>query len=108
MNRTYIEIGYWNDANNRFPNLPMPQSFVDIHWDGEERRVVGTYLNAGQELHAWRGFSHCRICGLTPNGSRCLTDGVYQWPSGFGHYVIAHGVKPPQAFIDHVRSRGGR
>ena len=40
-------------------------------------------------------------------GGTDLSDGHYVWPFGFAHYVEAHGVKPPQEFIDHVWRANG-
>ena len=45
----------------------------------------------------------CRICGAQ-NGSLELTDGVFLWPEGLAHYVTAHAVRLPAAFVEHVRS----
>ena len=64
--------------------------------------VIIDYLENGEILEAWRGFSGCRICGFVPNGSRCLTDGVYQWPQGLAHYVREHRTPLPTEFLDHI------
>ena len=62
------------------------------------RRAAGAFSDG------YRGMSRCRFCGMW-NGSEDYTDGDYRWPSGFAHYLRAHAVKPPQAFIAHVLSR---
>jgi hypothetical protein len=94
-------IGYWHGLDS--PGLPHPIEFVDNAWSASERGAVVAHLKArkGRAVTAWRGFSHCRICGCT-NGSEDISDGVYRWPSGYAHYIEVHDVKPPQAFIDHV------
>ena len=53
----------------------------------------------------WRGYSTCRICGLSPNGSTCIADDTFVWPEGFAHYIEEHSVRPPQEFIDHVKRK---
>jgi hypothetical protein len=36
-------------------------------------------------------------------GNLELTDGVFIWPEGLDHYLLDHGVRLPQWFVDHVR-----
>jgi len=115
-------LGYWKSDHE--PDLPDPADFVDETWDESERAKVIAHLKGGSEKHAWRGYSSCRMGCTQPmkrytdllagksemvetamlNGTRCLTDGTYTWPSGFAHYVEEHGVKPPLEFIAHVLS----
>lgn len=86
--------------------LPDPHGYVDLGWDAAERLSVADYLDRGVRKYAWLGWSNCRFC-RRPNGTRCLTDGTFVWPEGFGHYVRAHAVRPPAEFVDHaLRSRG--
>lgn len=89
-------IGYWSE------NI-KPQNFVDESWDTNQRDDVISYLNStrAETLHRWRGYSSCRFCDKR-NGSTCLTDGTYAWPSGFAHYLEEHGVKPDMEFIRHI------
>ena len=90
-------IGYWGEGELH------PSNFVDENWDVTQRELVIAYLEAGQTRFSFRGCSRCRFCGKM-NGSRCLTDGTYIWPSGFVHYLREHGVKPTAEFIQHVLS----
>lgn len=103
-----IAIGYWRAVGRTYgsePEIPFdPQDFVDPAWDPAERDLVIRYLEQGKIKHQWRGISPCRVCGCS-NGSQCLTDGVYVWPQGLAHYVRAHNVRPPVAFVDHVKAR---
>jgi len=107
-----IKIGYW--YSDREPNFPMPEvgslcyqctefgADPDCHCSNH---TVIEYLENGNKLDAWRGFSSCRICGHVPNGSKCLTDGTYQWPEGLAHYVREHNTPLPQDFLDHISSQ---
>jgi len=92
-----ISIGYW--YSEREPELPVPTSADEF----EHKDEVIEYLNAGTVRHSWRGFSGCRICGMVPNGSRCLTDGKYIWPQGLAHYVGEHNTPLPTEFIEYIR-----
>jgi hypothetical protein len=101
---TQLAIGYWKSKDQ--PTLPDPRDYVDESWDKTERDGVILYLRGSAAMHHWKGPSNCRICGVS-NGSRCMSDNAYVWPEGFPHYLEAHAVKPPQAFIEHVL-HGGR
>ena len=114
MDPTKRFIGYWR--SKREPDLPDPRDFVDTDWDPAERARVASYLTRGEEFEQWRGSSWCRFGRVEGEsrklatcdgvmGSKCLTDGVFVWPEGFSHYIAHHGVRPPQAFIDHVLGR---
>jgi hypothetical protein len=94
-------VGFWwsdDEGNARFPRA---QDAVDLAWDQRERELILGHLQRGRIAGQCRGISDCRICGL-PNGSADMTDGVFVWPEGFTHYINAHGVRPPEAFVDHV------
>ena len=96
-----IRIGYWKQRLNEKSDLPYPTSFIDLDWDEKERKAIIDYLDNGEIVARWRGWSNCRICNRM-NGSVCKGDGVYQWPEGYSHYIKEHNVKPPQDFISHV------
>ena len=93
-------LGYWGDRDN---GLPSPSALIDESWDEDERGLVAGHLVRGFVARAYMGFSTCRICGAQ-NGALELTDGVFLWPEGLAHYVTAHAVRLPAAFVDHVRS----
>jgi hypothetical protein len=46
----------------------------------------------------------CKICRLEQE-KYWITDGEYQWPAMYIHYIEAHLVKPPEDFIRHVHQR---
>lgn len=93
-------VGYWGEAGS---GLPAPSSLVDEAWDAAERRLVAEHLGRGFVARAYLGYSACRICGAQ-NGSLELTDGAFVWPEGLEHYVTAHAVRLPDAFVEHVHS----
>lgn len=93
-NGKHRAIGYWSEDCN-------PQDFVDPSWDKNQRNAILVHLNNGKSLYRWRGISRCRFCNQR-NGSQCMTDGTYVWPSGFAHYISEHGVKPALEFIQHI------
>lgn len=98
-------IGYWTSPyyleRNR-EDLPNPKDFVDDSWDKKEKDIVINYLNTGQDIEYWKGFSYCRFgCGSL-RGSTDKSDGKWVWPAAFYHYVDKHNVKPPIEFLKDV------
>lgn len=94
------KIGFWFSIHE--PSFPKPQNMIDLSWNKEERQKVIKYLENGKVSARYRGSSRCRFCGIS-NGSYDKTDNVFVWPSGLTHYLIEHGVKPDQEFIDHLK-----
>lgn len=97
-----LRIGYW--AGPGHTGLPPVTEFIDHSWDLSERKIVADYVAGGRRVEAFYGWSDCRFC-RRPNGTSDLGDDIYVWPEGFAHYLRDHGVKPDQAFIDHVLQR---
>lgn len=95
-----FKVGFWRGHGSDNDQYPDVKDYVDYSWDKSEKRQVLSHVTSGKEGRRQRGSSKCRICGES-NGSTDITDGVYVWPSGFAHYITAHGVKPPQNFISH-------
>lgn len=95
-------IGYWR--SREVPDLPDPALYVDLEWRRSSPDVMPVWLHlVGAEARiSWMGFSWCRLGCRYVNGSQCLSDGRYMWPSGFAHYVMAHGVRPPDEFVRYV------
>lgn len=105
-NETRILIGYWNDNGNNYPQYPMPvtepllsSKMCELH----ER--VAAYLDSGDIVNQYRGFSACRIDGHG-NGTHERCDDKYIWPAGLSHYVRDHHIVLPQEFIDHIVANG--
>jgi hypothetical protein len=107
MTESRVRIGYWTQAatDPKTDGLLWPEDCVDLSWDVSERSEVAAYLGETlpEEEIQYNGISWCRFC-RKPNGSCDFGDGTYIWPQGYAHYVVVHGVKPPQEFIDHVLS----
>lgn len=111
-----IQVGYWKSTSTGSPWLDIAQmlvsgmppppdvrDFVDPSWDPTERDTVLAYVQDQKfRGESWLGYSACRLCAKTDNGSADFDDGVYQWPEGFGHYIKHHSVRPPDHFVGHV------
>jgi hypothetical protein len=99
-----VRIGYWLGPYD--PGYPDVHEFVDPTWDARERTAVAEWLRAGESnpfIHQL-GFSTCRFCGAV-NGSDELTDGVYLWPEGLGHYVEKHEVRLTAPIVSYALQR---
>lgn len=88
-----IKLGYWDEENT-------PGNSVGELSERDYYKVLD-YLQNGKVYRRWRGFSTCRVCKKR-NGSVCLTDGTYQWPEGYAHYVLEHNVVPSDDFLAHI------
>jgi hypothetical protein len=88
-----ILLGYWTGSGIA-DNWPDPADLIDLTWHEADRLDLALYLQHGLVARAYMGYSACRICGVT-NGSLELTDGVFVWPEGLGHYVRDHAVRLP-------------
>ena len=106
---TYCNVG-WLDRNHDFATGEVPQPFLD---------VLGEMLRFPAVRH--RGWHHCEFCGpraaagappqaVADPCSDHRGDGVieipitwnfaYAAPSLIGHYVVHHGYRPPDEFIN--------
>jgi hypothetical protein len=94
-------IGYWRSPVDR--RWPHPRWLVGA-WEPTLRTQIVDYLRGGRTWKRYRGWSYCRF-GCGKNGGIEQTDGVYAWPDGLAHYVEAHSVKLPAAFVEHARAR---
>jgi|GEM_PF-1699449 len=93
-------IGYWIESLDDDQFL-APQEVAEKLAPDMVEKVV-SYLQAGKPYEQYRGFSWCRFsCGCPSDqmGSAELTNGYWIWPEGLIHYVEAHRVDLPEAFL---------
>jgi len=95
-------IGYWSVRID--DGLPSPADLIDRALDPSEARWVASYLDRGLVAGSAMGAAECRICGARI-GTRDLTDLVFIWPEGLGHYVLAHQLRLPAEFVRHIDAR---
>ena len=104
------EVGFWGNGHS---GIVSPRDAVDLDWDLSERAAVIVYLRHAPRGMAYCGSSWCRFGCYRGEmhgdmGSADMTDGTYTWPEGYIHYIERHGVRPPDAFVQHVLSKRGR
>tara|TARA_R110002020_G_scaffold4032_8_gene17775 strand:+ start:1480 stop:1995 length:516 start_codon:yes stop_codon:yes gene_type:complete len=118
IKKTPKRVGFWNNANNDYPQFPMPKENAPNY--NKEKMVKYLTKGASATIAAYRGISSCRFnCNerLYDNpektggfrykynmGSRTLSDGVWVYPEGLQHYVDIHEIELPQEFVAHVES----
>lgn len=104
--RALIRVGFW--CSEEEPELPHPRDFIDGSWRASEGERVLEYLRQAYGLpYVCAGPSSCRLgCVDFPEdiGTQDRTDGTYFFPEGLAHYVRVHAVRPPEAFLEHLRS----
>jgi hypothetical protein len=94
--------GFWRSSSSQAEeNLPWPQP--EAKWP-ERADFLDALDRAEVEAQrvSYRGFSHCRVCGCR-NGTQSFRLDVWEWPSGFRHYVADHDVRPSPEFEFFVR-----
>jgi hypothetical protein len=103
-------VGYWGSGEGSgLLALPRPQTLVRPGWHVEDRGRIVAYLRSGSVCLASPGLARCRFtesCGYL--GSCDLTDGEWLWPQGLEHYLLAHDVCLPEAFVETMRANGWR
>jgi hypothetical protein len=60
------------------------------------------YMEAASTTASYMGWATCRVkdCGTQLGTSDMLTpDGRWVFPERWDHYILAHGVRPDEAFI---------
>jgi len=92
-----IPVGFWPPCGPEGkaavqaaadPSFAKDPAFPAVLW----------FLQRPEHKVPYRGWSNCRVCGCMNGSEDYLRDG-YTWPSGYIHYITAHGVRPPQPFI---------
>ncbi len=92
--KNLLPVGYWDEENPPVPSpIPLPEDL---------KAKLVRHVQAAPKYLGYKGFARCRICEETL-GTQCLTDGTYVFPQKYDHYIEAHNLRPPQAFIDHVQ-----
>lgn len=96
--QTLATIGFWFEP--MAPSaLPRADALVG-RWTPRDRAAVLAHLRRGVVVARYNHFSSCRfVCGAHHNGRLERSDGTWVWPSGLAHYVEAHHVRLPPAFV---------
>jgi|SRR5882724_3178762 len=93
--------GFWRSSIHSDVNLPWPQP--EANWP--ERAAFLEMLDRAEteaQRVSYRGFSYCRVCACK-NGSQSFQLDVWEWPSGFRHYMAEHGVRANREFELFIR-----
>jgi len=93
--------GFWRSSLEADENLPWPQPEQKWH----QRAAFLGMLDRAEtdaQIVSYRGYSHCRICRCS-NGSQSFRLDIWEWPSGFRHYVAEHEVCPSPEFEAFIR-----
>ncbi len=116
--------GYWRDCSKsdikRDPDeypFPIPNKVTPKQLPKFIKKlqyVEENYTLLGGIIKNYDGYSGCRLCAYTENGSYeysipynndkiCLDDPSYiTWPEGLLHYFIEHNVIPSREFYDFI------
>lgn len=92
-------IGFW--ANKEGDSSQLPYPIKNTFEDNRLLEMTANYLDNGEKINHYLGFSCCRICGERLGTSDC-SDGTYVWPEKLSHYLIKHKVSLPLNFVNHI------
>jgi hypothetical protein len=96
--------GHWRMSPDEDSELPWPKP--EGAWAGRSAFLTSLdRVEAIAERVQYRGYSHCRICSCV-NGSEALRLGVWEWPSGFRHYIADHQIRPSDEFEAFISGIG--
>ena len=97
--------GHWRTSQEEESDLPWPES--ELGWQGRAAFLVALdQVEVHAERMAYRGLSLCRLCGST-NGYEAFRLKEWEWPAGYRHYVVAHGVRPSLEFETFILAARG-
>lgn len=65
----------------------------------DEFEAVVQYLAVPDRDVEYRGYSSCRVCHCL-NGSRTFFRDAFEYPEGYVHYLVEHGLRPPQEVVE--------
>jgi hypothetical protein len=68
----------------------------------EEATAVLAFIEASKVSASWRGYAGCRVLGcndLLGTHDMVTPDEGFIFPDKYEHYIIQHGVRPPEDFI---------
>lgn len=98
--------GYWNNADNYYPQYPMP-----VHSDvpfPDKAAILQRLTEIEGKLYKQRymGFSVCRCCGANLGSGEYTLGDIdkphWVWPEGFKHYIEVHNVRPSDRFLKEL------
>ena len=99
--KSLTAICIWN--SDKIDQYIHPQSLVSADFYVDKERLIA-YLDSGEVFQSWLGDTDCRLgCGEEDLATSDLTDGVWLWPQSLSHYIEAHDVVLPDAFLSHVK-----
>jgi hypothetical protein len=103
--RKYVE-GYWYDGTSLIFPKPKQEKTKDSEFIEKFKKVMELRSNKNFEPKmidtSYRGFSSCRLCDNSYNGSHEYDfeydNNRYYFPEGYLHYLEKHNVHPSDVF----------
>lgn len=94
-------MGYWETHHMDSPDAKCQEVVKAVAPMTEpEVKALVAYMEAGEFCTQYRGSAGCRICGTTLGTVDMVTpDKKWRFPEKWEHYIEAHGVRPPEAFV---------
>jgi hypothetical protein len=90
-------VFFWGEEHQRVEEITNLQ--VEGWNQTEEAKICVEYLKAGEPIEWYCGWANCELCGAHL-GEKDMCHENWTFPEYCEHHILAHSVKPPQAFID--------
>lgn len=105
MKHTLVRDGFFSELKHGRPDGGSLRASLRPSAGPDDARLVA-YLRAGHTFVTAFGPVFDVLAPGTIIGTMAyLTDGTFAWPSDLAHYIEKHHATPPQALLEHARSR---
>jgi hypothetical protein len=102
-NLNITSVGFWNSPSRRDGGIQEVEAAKGELSNDECDAVLAFIKGSGINM-AYRGMARCRACDEMLGSCRMLTpDAAFVFPQLYEHYIVEHGVRPPQEFIDAAK-----
>jgi len=64
---------------------------------------IVAYLKSGGKHSTVATMKECEYCDEFAGPVNYFTDGVWMWPQWIIHYLVKHGLKLPEEFVNSIR-----
>ena len=100
----FDDYGRPNGYARTYEKLPQFTKFIDSNWRYERIDLLLSYLEGAWSLEdkGWPIFVPCLLCQERLRLHKYHSDAKWLWPNSLSHYVLTHGIRPPDAMVVHI------
>lgn len=94
-------VGFWSSPAQSLEGTQEVRVAAG-HLTDEETTAILSFIEASKVHASYRGFAGCRVLGCREWLGTCdmvTPCGEFIFPDKYEHYLVMHGVRPPEDFI---------